>query len=839
MGVLLQSLNGAWQWRAEDEAILHPGHVPGSVLQDMLAEGLIEDPFWRDNEYKTRDLFRKDYLYRKTFEVSDELLACDEIDLVFEGLDTLARVFVNGIPAAETDNMHRIWTIPVKRLLKVGKNELEVRLLSPLRFIRQADEESDITYFCTGSMPGSGALRKAHYMFGWDWGPQLPDAGIFRPVTLRGTAGGRIESIRTRQRHENGRVTLEAEAALFWTKENCSGVLRWTLQGPDGFEQQAETPVRAGQTELPRIAFLIEYPALWWPNGWGNQPLYTLKAELAEQNGVPSDQKTLRLGLRTLRLHTEDDAWGSRFFFEVNGKSIFAMGANYIPQDNLPGRVSPERTERLIRDCAEAHFNMLRVWGGGYYQDDAFYDACDRYGILVWHDLMFACNVYALDEEGKFERSVVAETRENVRRLRHHPCLALWCGNNEMEAAWANWGELQRQPRKYLRDYLILFERVLKQTVEEEDGVTPWRSSSPSSGGALDEPDSPDRGDQHYWEVWHSSKPFTAYRERHFRFCSEFGFQSFPAMKTIRAFTLPGDRNIFHPVMESHQKNGAANSKIFAYVADYFRYPKNMDAVSYVSQLLQLKAIQYGVEFWRQNRGRCMGSLYWQLNDCWPVASWSSIDYFGRWKALHYGARRFYAPRMASCREKEELSADLTWFVHNDSLEAYTGKLAVDLRRDDFTLLAHLETDVSVPPLTAMPALHADFAPLLSTQDERRHAFAEYRLTVDGGVISRGTTLFVKPKHLDLPAVTYHVEVTEEADVFRILVRSDCFSYYTELDFDAWDAVFSDNYFDITQPQGVTVTVPKAAFPAGMKAEDIRQALRIRSVRDSYLPEEP
>lgn len=828
MAKTLLSLNGEWQWYAADEEARHIGHVPGSVLKDMLDAGLIEDPFWRENEYPIRDLFWKDYVYERDFLVEESMLACDRVELVFAGLDTLAQICINGQNAAETDNMHRTWVLDVKSLLRAGDNHISIRLFSPLRFIKDEDDRNDIFYHSTGSLAGTAALRKAHCMFGWDWGPQLPDAGIFRDVTLRGVTGALLDDVKVTQCHANGEVQVSVHVSLTRTRET-DAAMQVTLTAPDG------EVLGRGTCEAPdgSVCFRVMQPQLWWPNGVGEQPLYTVTVLLTE-DGNRTDNRMLRIGLRTIRLCTEEDQWGSEFAFEVNGVRIFGMGANFIPQDSLFSRVTPERSRRLIRDCARANFNMIRIWGGGYYQDDDFYDACDEYGILLWHDLMFSCNVYRLDGAGHFEENIVAETRDNVRRLRHHASLALWCGNNEMESGWAGWKRLEGHHPRYPRDYLIIFERILSRVVAECDGETPWWPSSPSSGGSFYKTSSPDHGDQHYWDVWHSGKPFTAYREEHFRFCSEYGFQSFPGMKTIRSYTLPEDRNIFSSVMESHQKNGTANSKIFTYVADYFRYPKDMNAISYVSQLLQLKAIQYGVEFWRQNRGRCMGSLYWQLNDCWPVASWASLDYVGRWKALHYGARRFYAPRMASCYEKEELSTDLTWYLHNDTLDGYDGQLEVDVRDDHFALLGHWEADIFVPPMSVLPALHADVGELLPGRDTRRRAFCEYRLKVDGRVISRGTTLFVKPKHLELPEIAYQVKVTEQDDCFELHIGADGFSYYTELEFAEWDAVFSDNYFDITSSAGVAVTVNKAELPEGVTAAQVLAQLHIRSVRDSY-----
>ncbi len=822
-----RDLGGAWQWRRTDEQQWRAGRVPGSVLCDMLDAGLIGDPYWRENEYATRELMTGDYEYRRAFALTEKEFSFDRAELVLEGVDTLADIRVNGRLAAHVDDMHRTWRLDVKDLLRPGDNELSVTLLSSLNFVREAHKNSDIFYTSTGSIHGNWALRKGHSMFGWDWGPQLVDAGLFRPVYLEFTSGLRLADVRPYQRHENGQVDVYVEVAAESTDGELHGTVRAALTSPEGESLVVESELAGGRCLL---RLHVEKPRLWWPNGVGEHPLYRLEVQLL-RDGEVCDRREMNIGLRTVRLRTGADRYGSEFAFEVNGVPIFAMGANLIPQDCLLPRITRERTERLARDSAAANMNMLRVWGGGYYLDDDFYDACDRYGILLWHDLMFACNVYTLTP--RFEENIIAETEDNVRRLRHHACLALWCGNNEMEVGWATWPRLEGHHPRYKRDYTLIFEGILPRVVARCDGETPWWPSSPSSGGAFYIPDSPDHGDQHYWDVWHSGKPFTAYREHYFRFCSEYGFQSFPSMKTIRAFTLPKDRNIFSRVMESHQKNGTANSKIFTYVAEYFRYPKDLSSVVMISQILQLKAIAYGVEYWRQNRGRCMGSLYWQLNDCWSVASWASLDYFGRWKALHYGARRFYAPRMASAFEKEELSGDIRYFMHNDTLETYHGKLTVRLMDAEMKVIRTCTAEADVPPMTALEVLHVDFEPDLTDGEARCRRLADYRLEIGEKTVSRGTNLFVKPKHFDLPRANMLVEGSEDATDFILTVRSDAFVYCAELDYPDADPVFSDNYFDITDPSGVTVRVEKTQLP-GYTLQDAINRLTLRSVRDTY-----
>ena len=807
------TLNGTWNWCDMESKEWHKGSVPGTVLTDMMDGGLIEDPYWRTNEYETRELSRSDYRYEREFEVPESFFREEEQCLVFEGLDTIADIYLNDELLLAVNDMHRTWRIDVKGKLK-AVNRLAVAFHSPTAFIEKADREGDIFYASTGCMKGNGALRKAHYMFGWDWGPQLPDAGIFRSVYLSGFSIARLDDVRIRQEHGAGGVKLSVESSVRKLSESDtagSGMLVCKITAPDGTVLTVEKEVGINET----IEALIEAPQLWWPNGYGAQPLYTVRVELRMSDSV-LDVWERTIGLRTVTVCTDADEWGNQFAFVVNGQKIFAMGANYIPEDNLLGHLSEERSERLIRDCARANFNCIRIWGGGYYPEDYVYDACDRYGILVWQDLMFACNVYDLNDE--FEANILAETADNVKRIRHHACLGLWCGNNEMEWGWRDWGRLEGHRPKYKADYTKIFEMLLPRLVKQVDDQTYYWLSSPSSGGSFDDPNDFNRGDNHYWEVWHSNKPFTEYRDFYFRFCSEFGFQSFPGKKTLDSFSLPEDQNIFSEVMESHQKNGLANTKIF----------------SYISQILQLKAIQYGVEHWRRNWGRCMGSIYWQLNDCWPVASWASIDYYGRWKALHYGAKRFYARFMATACEKEELSTEIDYYIHNESFEERKAVLRVRLIDRDFHTLYETETEITAAAFEVKNVLPMDFAPFLAEAGMKKRAVAEYSLIEDGCIVSRGTTLFVKPKYFDFKTPEYRVSVTEKADGFCIHAEADTYVSYAELSLDEYDVVLEDNFFDITSEEGVDITVDKKEFPNQVTAEEVAAALHIRSVADSF-----
>lgn len=819
------SLNGAWSMRCTQDREFLPATVPGSVLADLLNNHQIDDPFYRKNEYKTRDLFEKDYEYVREFTVSKEFLSEETCELVCNGLDTLAKIYINDVFFHETDNMHRTWRFDVKHVLNAGSNTIRIVFDSPLAYIRDALANCDeqIDYTSTGSTPGNGFLRKSHCMFGWDWGPQLPDAGIWRDIELQAYSHGRISDFKLHQAHSEGNVHLSLELEFEYLQEEPYQIkVYWT--SPD-----KKTTTHCFQP-TDDLCWDENEPKLWWPNGYGEQPLYHLKIELCAQDTV-CEEKEVQIGLRTLTVSTEKDEWGNEFCFTVNGVKLFAMGADYIPEDNILSRVTPEKTEQLIRSCTQANFNSIRVWGGAHYPDDSFYELCDKYGLIVWQDLMFACNVYRFTKE--FEENIVEEIKDNVRRIRHHACLGLWCGNNEMESGWVEWDRVKFHSPQLKADYIKQFEYVMPQVVKKEDPDTFYWNSSPSSKGCFDDPSDPNRGDVHYWDVWHKLEPFTKYRSQYFRFCSEFGFQSFPCLKTVKSFTLPKDRNIFSSVMESHQKNGNANGRILFYLSDYFCFPKDFDSMLYVSQLLQADAIKYGVEHWRRNRGRCMGAIYWQLNDCWPVASWASIDYFGRWKALHYAAKKFFAHKLVTALDND---TKVDFYVHNEDAEEFDATLQISLRTFDFATISQQEIDCTCEARTAKCVHTMDFANACEKYG-RDSIFVEYQLLIAGESVSQGTVTFVRPKHLELQTPKYSVAVNEDAESFNINVKSNTFAPYLEVSTEDLDVIFSDNYCAISDKNGVNLTVKKQELPETMTAQELKQRIKVRSLADSFVAE--
>ncbi len=830
--------------------------LPASVYGTLLAEKRMPDPSFGENESIALSVMDNEFIFETTFSLGEEMLAADTLSLVFYGIDTLGEIFLNGIALGETNNMHRTWCFDISSVAS-GENTLRVNLHSPTAYIAAANKQV-YTGGASESMEGYPQLRKAHCMFGWDWGARLPDAGIFRPVEIQAHYKADINQVSFYQEHmKTGRgvrgyiipevrlhvitevnVYEEGQPVTVGSIEALhSAGLRVEVEAesPDGAvyrmeeKRQGRIVGENGETGVQKMVRIPD-PRLWWPNGYGEQPLYTVRVRLINgSTGEELDCVTKRIGLRILTVNQDpaedrpqlarlrnqspDNNTGRNFAFKVNGLPIFAMGADYIPEDNILSRVTRERSERLLREAVWANYNMIRVWGGGYYPDDDFYDLCDELGLIVWQDFMFACASYELTDA--FEDNVLHELVDNVRRIRHHACLGLWCGNNEIETqildgAW-------HPSMKQKSDYIKIFEYLIPRLVAREDPDTCYWPSSPSSGGNFDDPWAENIGDSHYWGVWHGVEPFTAYRKHHFRFLSEFGFQSFPCLSTVESFTEEKDRNVFSRVMELHQRNNAANGKILLYLSANYLYPKNFKMLLYASQLLQADAIRYGVEHFRRIRGVTMGTLVWQLNDIAPMASWSGIDYYGNRKALHYAERRMFAPILLSCEERGELDQRPfvnaqqkpvvyagTLHVANETEEIFVGTVRWALRNGLSQVLISGSEEVRVLPYDGVWLDMIDAAALAGDAFDPLNVHLEYVLEADGRVVSSGVSLFCAPKHYHFadPTLSLRREGNE------IAVQSAAFAKGVCLLDGGRPAVLSDNFFDMEAGE-YRVTVEK------------------------------
>ncbi|MEX2715859.1 MAG: glycoside hydrolase family 2 protein [Candidatus Sigynarchaeota archaeon] len=667
-GVIRQSIDGTGRLVSDDKAIDVPISIPGSVYEALVDAKKIDDPFYGVNEQKSQWVHESDWTVTKEFQPSRSLLDKKYKFLKCYGIDTFATISVNGKQLGTVDNMHREWEFDVGDVLHDGTNTLAFSFKSPSK-VALAEWEKDGKRIPPGgdSLTGNANVHKAQYSFGWDWGPKLPDIGVWRKVELVGTDGYRLLDARVTCTFKSKardlvdvRVEIEAE-----TRSDAPKSVRYQAtishHGPDkkAFTKDVEN-------DEPNLLFSFK-PELWWIKELGTPNLYDLHVRMLV-DGEVVDELRQRIGIRDVKVVQRKDDWGESFFFELNGIPVFAKGADWIPVHSfIPKGRRLGLHRSTIEDAIAANMNMLRVWGGGVMEDDEFYDACDELGILVWQDFPFACRpVPRLMEGGKpnryYENTEVLAV-QNIKRIRNHPSLAMWCGNNEVETALSSW--YGARAKDFVDDYRRIFEDLLPRLVKDLDPARFYWPSSPSSGG-LDHPQVENIGDTHFWTVWHGGADFTVYRKNFSRFQSEFGFESFPEIKTCKEFCPPEQFDFDSPVMKNHQKNAGGNQKIMDYMKKRFRVPADFRKQVLLSQITQAEAIEYGVEHWRRNRGvpgkeHCMGTLYWQLNDCWPVASWSSIDYSkklaenhgrpGRWKALHYFARRFYKPVMISIAE--------------------------------------------------------------------------------------------------------------------------------------------------------------------------------------------
>jgi len=824
--MIIQSLAGDWDFRQVGTGEWLPARVPGGVHTDLLTLGRIPDPFVGDNELRVQWVAESDWNYRYRFACSPELLEQNKVFLVCEGLDTLAHVILNSHELGHTDNMFRRYEWDVKSILDPnGANELIITFGSPVKYSAEKQSIRPLPGV-DQAISGGPHLRKAPCQFGWDWGPQLPSVGVWKDIRLEGYSEGRFSDINLQQKHDDGNVTVEAKLEVErWEDATLAAVIRITTPKGELIEKEALISLQGdGVLKVP-----VPDPELWWPNGYGEQPLYQVEVSLVREDAsieAVLDRRSYQVGLRKIELRQDQDQWGRSFVIVVNDIPILSKGSNWIPADSFPTRITDDSLEYLIRSAAETHQNMLRVWGGGFYEEERFYDLCDRYGILVWQDFIFSCSIYPLDDP-EFVENVRFEVVENIHRLRHRASLALWCGNNEMEWGWVDWGWNQPELQDLKAAYDQFFHHILPAWCQDEDPDHPYWPSSPSSDTPFVDPNGQIQGDSHYWDVWHGRKPFTAYRDQYPRFMSEFGFQALPPLETIRTYADEADWNMTSYIMEQHQKNASGNSLMVGQMLDTFRLPKDFASMVYLSLVLQAEGIRYGVEHWRRNPDRVAGILYWQLNDCWPVASWSSLDYFGRWKALHYAARRFYAPLMLSI---EDNPPEQGINVSNEWLEPWVGTVNWSLETLAGEQLTSGSAPVNVPPQASVMVDKLDFSSQISDDNLRKLVFVAELWQADK-FVARRTAYFVPIKHLSLTNPSITMDLKSQDGELNIELNSQSLALLVEISLVDADVVFSDNYFNLPAGRPVQISCP---MPAGWTLDEAKKALLVRSVYDSY-----
>ncbi len=827
-----QSLNGRWTLQQVGDCSAIPATVPGCVHTDLLTARAIEDPFYRDNEDKQRWIYKADWIYRRMFKVSRHFLMSDRLLLRCEGLDTVATIRINGQDLAETDNMFRTWEFDVKSLVHAGENEVEIRFESPLNYMQRQQRIREIAYpFPPRQISAFSIIRKEACSFGWDWGPTFATCGIWRPISLLAFNTARLSDVLIRQDHSVPQcvklnIAVEVEqtqaAALF---------VQATLSINGEVISRQRQSLRDGRADLGGD---VKNPMLWWPINMGSQHLYELVVAIVDAQGRVLDRQSHRIGLRTLNLVREKDEWGESFCFQVNGVPFFAKGANWIPADAFATRMTPPKNGELLKSAADANMNMIRVWGGGLYESDDFYDACDELGLCVWQDFMFACAPYPIDVPAFIENTEI-EMAQNVRRLRHHACLALWCGNNEIELCGfvaTDQGDAMHMSLKHYRDF---FERRIPELLAKlNPECCYWPSSPYKEEGDRYNPDvwidSPTRGDAHLWEVWGGRKPFEFYREYKHRFISEFGFQSFPEPTTVRTFTKPADRNISSYVMEHHQRHPVGNSGIMQYMLDWFRMPSGFEMTLWQSQLLQALAMKIACEHWRRAMPRTMGTLIWQLNDTWPSASWSTLDYFGQWKATHYFARRFFSPLLMSAVADESLGI-VQVHVTSDLQKPVEGLLRWALSDLAGQVLRKGQQEVTAAPRCNTPMTSLAFEQELA-EVGARNLLLWLELTAEGQPASRDLILFAKPKHLELldPEMSVRTVSDENGD-FVVTLQAEKPALWAWLEIPGRHLTCSDQFVHLEPRQAVEIRVTPAK---AMSLSQFTRALKVRSLFNVY-----
>ena len=834
----VKNLHEGWKFRQARLTNWYPATVPGVVHTDLLQNKIIEDPFFRLNERGLQWIDKEDWVYETCFTLAADMMRKENMELVFEGLDTYADVYLNDECILKADNMFRCWSIPVRQYIREENNILKVYFHSPVKIDVPKWDALPYQYPASNDQSENGGLfnkkisifaRKAGYHYGWDWGPRLVTSGIWRPVYIRAWSDLRINDVFIEQKEVGaGRAVIAGHVELDADKD-MNGVLVTITDEVTGRvlgEWQAD--LKRG-TNRVTVDFVLHKPKLWWSNGLGEPFLYRFRTDIIA-GGELLDSKTERVGIRSLKVVHQPDKDGHTFYIELNGRPVFAKGANYIPSDNFLPRVTPENYKRTILDAAGVNMNMLRVWGGGIYENDVFYDLCDEYGIMIWQDFMFACSMYPA--EGALLDNIHQEAVDNVKRLRNHACIALWCGNNECQDAWLGWGwkcEIERQNKEYAdkiwAQYRQQYHVTLPGVVREyAPGTFYWPSSPFAFEGEMS---GTTDGDRHYWSVWHGKAPISDYDSEKSRFFSEYGFQSFPEFESVKRYApYPEDWDIRSEVMMSHQRGGDhANGLIETYLLNEYKKPRDFRAFLYMNHVLQGDAIKTAIESHRRQMPYNMGTLFWQHNDCWPVASWASRDYYGRWKAQHYYVRKAYDDILISSVVEGD---DLKVYAVSDRLENTSGRLQLQVCQFDGTVVHHWDKSVGISGNDSRVCFSAPLAKLLEGAD-RGTVYVRVDYTDKSGRVYHNNYCLGKQKDMDYPKVDLQTEVHSIEGGYEVMVSSDKFARAVCLSVADNESVYSDNYFDVQPKSSVQVQVRTR-----LSAEAFNGSLRLTCLNNEF-----
>ena len=795
---IFQLLNKNWEFQKEGDTQWYSANVPGCVHQDLLENKLIQDPFFRMNESKLGWIMDNEWTYRLLFTPSKKILEKNNKRICFYGIDTYADIYLNGNKILSTNNMFHTWEKEISEFLKLKTNELKIVFHSPIKKVLPQMQKFSYQLPADNDQAGdtSPYSRKAPYHYGWDWGPCFVTSGIWKNIELHGWDDWYVDRaaiLNDNISNHYAKLTLEIEIYSDIIEEACI-----TVKEPKSKTNQ-EIPIQIKKGKnLFQHHISIQNPNLWWPVGHGEQPLYSFAIQVVSKSHSIAIVK--RIGIRDVYIKRESDKKGKSFEIHVNGKPIFAKGANWIPADSFVTRLTENDYRKLLTAAVDANMNTLRIWGGGIYEPDCFYDLCDELGILIWQDFMFACSMYPADE--KFLKSVEREAEYQVNRLKSHPSIILWCGNNEIASGWLSWGWKEELPSSVWDDYKVLFHELLPRVCKKMDPNRFYWPSSPGHSIELPETDQIyGSGDNHYWGVWHGGDDFSAFEENIGRFLSEYGMQSFPELKTIMTFAIEKDLDTESEVMKARQKASLGTGNLIQYIENYFSKPKDFNSTVLLSQVMQAFAIKTAVEIHRRSMPFCMGTLYWQYNDCWPAISWSSLDYYGNWKALHYHAKRFFNPIIITIHEVDGF---VNINVVNDQFKKVEAMISLQLFSLDSTIVKEESIQLKIQQASSHCVKKIDKNKFLKGYNPS-DVFLHTEIVSSGNRVCQNNYFFVRPKELNLPENNFYSEVFKDDATVSIHIKATSFIYQLHILCNNASGTFSDNYFDILAGEEVTL----------------------------------